>query len=178
MSLSSDATLGDFKSKVREATGIVTDRQECTLRSEPFALGRSRRPLTLLVPVRLPSVTVRAGFPPKPFAQDADSDATLSSLGASSGTTLMVSETSGPAATATLATGSDALSSAAQPVQSKRPSSRPSSSASKQPRTTGGTSSSGMRPAARATTSGKPKFVETDGRFLVLRVRIWASIQT
>ncbi|BGP54010.1 hypothetical protein JCM8202_003008 [Rhodotorula sphaerocarpa] len=140
VSLSSDATLKDLKSKVREATGIVPDRQE-----------------------------FRAGFPPKPFAQDADSDVTLSTLGASSGTTLIVSETSGPAATATLATGSDALSSAAQPVQSKRPSSPPSSSVSKQPKTTGGTRSSGMRPAARATTSGKPKFVETDGGFLVLR---------
>ncbi|POY70223.1 hypothetical protein BMF94_6806 [Rhodotorula taiwanensis] len=106
----------------------------------------------------------RGGFPPKPIAEGIRGDATLSSIGLASGEMLIVSE--GPAASG--GSGVAASQSAPPPPAATIPRKRsPSPVASTSTRPVPRAKSP---PAARvAAPAGAPKYVETDGSFLVLR---------
>ncbi|GAA5989263.1 hypothetical protein JCM10908_001231 [Rhodotorula pacifica] len=144
VTLSADATLAELRTKIQEATGIDTSRQQ-----------------------------LRGGFPPKPIAEGAGAHTPLSELGIASGETLVVSE--GPAASTSGSRGvSERVPSTsaipAGPPASKKRASSPSAA----PAPLWTDANRGARSTPLVGTSGaaadRPRYVETDGGFLVLRV--------
>ena len=110
---------------------------------------------------------VRAGFPPKPIAEGVSPDAQLRDLGIASGETLIVYEGSATATSGVPPPSSPAART--EPTTSRKRAPSPSAPAR-------GDVARGSKSGPLLGTSGgatdRPRYVETDGGFLVLRVSL------
>ena len=109
---------------------------------------------------------MRAGFPPKPIAEGVSPDAQLRDLGIASGETLVVSEGSA-AATSGVPPPPPSPAARTEPTTSRKRA--PSPSALARGDVTRG-SKSGLLVGTGGGAADRPRYVETDGGFLVLRV--------
>lgn len=108
---------------------------------------------------------MRAGFPPKPIAEGASPNTQLNDLGIASGETLVVSEGSAAATSGLPPPPSPAART--EPTTSRKRA--PSPSAPSRDDVTRG-SKSGPLLGTGGGAADRPRYVETDGGFLVLRV--------
>ncbi|GAA5871717.1 hypothetical protein JCM3774_003028 [Rhodotorula dairenensis] len=111
---------------------------------------------------------LRGGFPPKPIAEGAAPETKLQGLGIASGETLIVSE--GPAAGGVHPPTVPPAASQPEPPISKKRASSPSGPRAPARTNTGRGAGSGPLIGAGGAAADRPRYVEADGGFLVLRV--------